>query len=146
MNNYLELLLTVNIFCLSKKKQKYRMYLTENLNFFYICRFTINLQNGTAPYPPPDIAFHFDVRFFNFTVVRNTRCNNAWAAEETTITHFPFQPAVNFDMIIKVESDKYMVALNGQHFLEFRHRLTPLSRFDTLYIENDIVVSSIRFA
>lgn len=49
-------------------------------------------------------------------------------------------------MIIKVESDRYMVALNGQHFLEFKHRLTPLSRFDTLYIENDIVVSSIRFA
>lgn len=109
-------------------------------------KFTINLQSGTSTYPPPDIAFHFDVRFFNFTVVRNTRYNNAWAAEEVTVSHFPFQPAVNFDMIIKIESDRYMVAINGQHFMEFRHRLTPLSRFDTLYIENDIVVSSIRFA
>jgi len=109
-------------------------------------RFTINLQSGTAPYPPSDIAFHFDVRFYNFTVIRNTRTNNVWAKEEFQVSHFPFQPAVNFDMIIKIEGDRYMVALNGQHFLEFRHRLTPLSRFDTLYIENDVVVSSIRFA
>jgi hypothetical protein len=109
-------------------------------------RFTFNLQNGTAPYPPPDIAFHFDVRFYNFTVIRNSRTNNVWAKEEFQVSHFPFQPAVNFDMIIKIEGDRYMIALNGQHFMEFRHRLTPLSRFDTLYIENDIVVSSIRFA
>lgn len=115
--------------------------------FFFPCnRFTINLQSGTAPYPPPDVAFHFDARFYNFTVVRNSRTNNVWGPEETAISHFPFQPAVNFDMIIKVEGDKFMVALNGQHYLEFRHRLTPLSRFDTLYIENDIIVSSIRFA
>jgi hypothetical protein len=108
-------------------------------------RFSINIQSGTSPYPPPDIAFHFDVRFYNCTIVRNTFSNNQWHPEEKAISHFPFQPAVNFDMIIKVEHDRYMVALNGQHFLEFRHRLTPLSRFDTLSIEHDIVVSSIRF-
>ncbi|KAF8768485.1 Galectin-4 like protein [Argiope bruennichi] len=109
-------------------------------------RFTINFQNGTAPYPPPDIAFHFDVRFFSRSVVRNSRCNNTWAAEENLVAHFPFQPSVNFDLIIRVEFEKFMVAVNGQHFVEFRHRLKPLDRFDTLYIENDVIVSSIRFA
>ncbi|GFT82011.1 galectin-4 [Nephila pilipes] len=109
-------------------------------------RFTVNFQNGTAPYPPPDIALHFDVRFFSHSIVRNSRTNNVWDREETIISHFPFQPAVNFDMIIRIENERYMVAINGQHFVEFRHRLHPMSRFDTLYIENDIIVSSIRFA
>ncbi|XP_042908624.1 galectin-4 isoform X2 [Parasteatoda tepidariorum] len=109
-------------------------------------RFTINFQSGTSPYPPPDIAFHLDARFFTRSVVRNSRTNNVWEREECLASHFPFQQAVNFDMMIRVEQDRFMVALNGQHFIEFRHRLFPLSRFDTLYIENDIVVSSIRFA
>ncbi|GBN25553.1 Galectin-4 [Araneus ventricosus] len=109
-------------------------------------RFTINFQNGTAPYPPPDIAFHLDVRFFSRSVVRNSRTNNVWGGEENMISHFPFQPAVNFDMIIRVEFERFMVAVNGQHFVEFRHRLKPLDMFDTLDIENDIIVSSIRFA
>ncbi|GBN08154.1 Galectin-4 [Araneus ventricosus] len=109
-------------------------------------RFTINFQNGTAPYPPPDIAFHLDVRFFSRSVVRNSRTNNVWGGEENMVSHFPFQPAVNFDMIIRVEFERFMVAVNGQHFVEFRHRLKPLDMFDTLDIENDIIVSSIRFA
>ncbi|GIY37793.1 galectin-9 [Caerostris extrusa] len=109
-------------------------------------RFTINFQNGTAPYPPPDISFHFDVRFFSRSIIRNSRVNNTWDREETLISHFPFQQAVNFDLIIRIENDRYMVALNGQHFVEFKHRMKPLDRFDTLYIENDIVVSSIRFS
>ncbi|XP_054713004.1 LOW QUALITY PROTEIN: galectin-4-like [Uloborus diversus] len=108
-------------------------------------RFTLNFQSGTSPYPPPDISFHFDARFYNRTVVRNSRTNNVYANEELAIPHFPFQQAVNFDMIIRVENDKYMVAINGQHFVEFRHRLFPLSRFDTLSIENDVIISSIRF-
>nr|XP_042896419.1 galectin-4 [Parasteatoda tepidariorum] len=109
-------------------------------------KFTINLQAGTSPYAPPDVAFHFDVRFFNQSIVRNTRTNNAWHDEETLSASFPFNSICHFDMIIRVTENKYMVAVNGQHFIEFRHRLWPLSRFDTLYIANDISVQSIRFA
>ncbi|CAL1294161.1 unnamed protein product, partial [Larinioides sclopetarius] len=79
-------------------------------------------------------------------VVRNSRTNNVWGGEENMVSHFPFQPAVNFDIIIRVEFERFMVAVNGQHFVEFRHRLKPLDMFDTLYIENDVIVSSIRFA
>ncbi|KAG8183870.1 hypothetical protein JTE90_005333 [Oedothorax gibbosus] len=109
-------------------------------------KFAINFQEGTNPYPPPDIAFHLGVRFYSNQVVRNARINDGWEHEENMIPHFPFQPAVNFDMIIRVDHDRFMVAIDGQHFVEFAHRHFPLDRFDTLYIENDIVVSSIRFA
>ncbi|XP_055932742.1 galectin-4-like [Argiope bruennichi] len=109
-------------------------------------KFTINLQKGAAQYPPPDVAFHFDPRFFNRSVVRNTRSSGVWASEETYISHFPFQPGVSFDLVIRVEADRYSVSLNGQHFTDFRHRLRPLEIFDTLYIENDVSISAIRFS
>ncbi|KAF8781588.1 Galectin-4 like protein [Argiope bruennichi] len=109
-------------------------------------RFTINLQKGAAQYPPPDVAFHFDPRFFNRSVVRNTRSSGVWASEETYISHFPFQPGVSFDLVIRVEADRYSVSLNGQHFIDFGHRLRPLEIFDTLYIENDVSISAIRFS
>ncbi|CAL1288567.1 unnamed protein product [Larinioides sclopetarius] len=109
-------------------------------------KFTINLQRGAAQYPPPDVAFHFDPRFFNRSVVRNTRRNGAWAAEETYISHFPFQPGISFELVIRVEADKFSVSINGRHFTDFRHRLRPLEMFDTLYIENDVSISSIRFS
>ncbi|CAL1288565.1 unnamed protein product [Larinioides sclopetarius] len=109
-------------------------------------KFTINLQKGAAQYPPPDVAFHFDPRFYNRSVVRNTQCNGVWAAEETYISHFPFHPGVSFDLVIRVHADRYSVSINGQHFTDFRHRLRPLEKFDTLYIENDVSISSIRFS
>ncbi|XP_071044563.1 galectin-8-like, partial [Parasteatoda tepidariorum] len=113
--------------------------------FLCFFRFTINLQTGTDPNNPPDIAFHFDVRFFNRTIVRNTRTCNSWQHEEKQSPSFPFSSDCRFDMMIRVTKDQYMVAVNGQHFIEFKHRLWPLSRFDTLYIESDISVQSIRF-
>ncbi|GBN87579.1 Galectin-4 [Araneus ventricosus] len=109
-------------------------------------KFSINLQQGAAEYPPPDVAFHFDPRFFNRSVVRNSRTNGVWATEETHISHFPFHPGVSFDLVIRVEANRYAVSINGQHFTDFRHRLKPLKKFDTLYIYNDVTISSIRFS
>lgn len=106
---------------------------------------TINIQSGAATSPPPDVAFHFDARFESNAVVRNSRVNGVWSAEERMISYFPFQPACNFDMIIKVQSDAYVVTLNGQHFLSFRHRLNAFPRFNVLYVENDVIVTSIRY-
>ncbi|GBO22228.1 Galectin-4, partial [Araneus ventricosus] len=110
------------------------------------CKFTISLQKGEALYPPPDVAFRFDPRFFNRSIVRSVRYNGLLASEETSISHFPFQPGISFELFIRVEADKYSVSINGQHFIDFRHRLRPLEIFDTLYIENDVSISSIRFS
>ncbi|CAL1288570.1 unnamed protein product [Larinioides sclopetarius] len=110
------------------------------------CKFTISLQTGDAQYPPPDLAFHLDSRFYNRSVVRNTRCNGVWAAEETAISRFPFQPGISFEMVVQVEEDKFSVSINGQRFIDFRHRLRPLEKFDTLYIDKDVSISSIRFS
>lgn len=113
--------------------------------FVSVHRFTINLQCGTGPYPPPDIAFHFDTRAYSHCVVRNTRRNNNWEKEEITAPSFPFQPGVRFDIVITVESDKYVVTVNGKHFTDYVHRITQLSSINTLRIENDIIVAFVLF-
>ncbi|XP_076360325.1 galectin-4-like isoform X1 [Tachypleus tridentatus] len=109
-------------------------------------RFAINLQTGTGPYPPPDVAFHFNPRFDDRSVVRNAQIKNKWGSEECHIPFFPFSPHVNFDMIIRVADEKYVVAVNGQQFIEFKHRVMPLSIVSVLAVSGDVVLTSVRFS
>lgn len=67
------------------------------------------------------IAFHFNPRFSQNCVVRNTK-TGAWGPEERA-GPFPFQKGQPFEIIIFVEEDKYRVAVNGQHAFEYRHRV-----------------------
>lgn len=113
--------------------------------FVSVHKFTINLQCGTGPYPPPDIALHFDVRAYSHCVVRNTRRNNNWEKEEISALSFPFRPGVNFDIVISVESDKYVVTVHGKHFTDYVHRIKQLSSINTLRIENDVVIGFVHF-
>jgi len=106
-------------------------------------RFAIDFCCGAQPFS--DIAFHLGVRYRESVVVRNTFQNNNWGPEERTIPHFPFSAGVNFDMIIRVESNRFMVAVNGQHFLQYMHRI-PISCANVLKISGDIIVASVRFA
>lgn len=77
-------------------------------------------------------------------MVRNTRDNFIWGEEETSSPVFPFSPGINFEMIIKVENYSLMVAVNGHHFIEYKHRL-PLTSIDTLSIDGDVYINAIRF-
>ncbi|RWS22346.1 galectin-8-like protein [Leptotrombidium deliense] len=90
------------------------------------------------------VFFQFDVRFDECTVVRNHR-DNGWAKEERDLTHFPFSPGVGFDMIFYVRDVDFMVAVNGQHFVNFTHRLLPLSDIKYFNINGDVAVTSLRF-
>ncbi|XP_052767586.1 galectin-4-like isoform X4 [Mya arenaria] len=106
-------------------------------------RFSVNFQNGS------DIAFHLDVRF-NFgnshnVVVRNHMSHHCWGSEERDLAWFPFSPDAWFEMMIMVEMSSYKVAVNNQHLMEFRHRIQPLGRFDTLRIDGDLRLTQVRF-
>jgi len=112
-------------------------------------RFNVNLVNGTGFHSNADIGMHCDVRF-NYgddskVVVRNDRENGGWGQEERHSPFFPFVPGQAWEMIIRAEQDKYMVAVNNQHMYEFKHRQHPLHRFDHLVIEGDITVRHIQF-
>ncbi|KAK3596029.1 hypothetical protein CHS0354_032552 [Potamilus streckersoni] len=111
-------------------------------------RFSVYLQTGMN-YEPSHIGLVFDARF-NFNadrnvVVRNHREHGQWGSEERAVSHFPFFPNAPFEMIIMAEGHQFKVAVNNQHFLEFRHRLQPLSRIDTLRIDGSVTLTQIRF-
>lgn len=91
-----------------------------------------------------DIAFHFNPRFHYKEVVRNTFLDGDWGPEEKKCHKFVFRQGVHFDMLIQVLPDRFNVAVNGQHYVEYQHRLQPLSRISHLTVEGDILIASCR--
>ena len=58
-----------------------------------------------------DIALHFNPRFEQRVVVRNSRVGGAWQTEEREQTDnlFPFEKRDAFEMAINVKEDKFAV-------------------------------------
>ncbi|KAI1295332.1 Galectin-4 [Halotydeus destructor] len=92
-----------------------------------------------------DVAMHFNPRFDEKIVVRNSRFSGFWGEEHRLSPEFPFAPGANFDMIIRIEGNRYLIAVNGQHFIEFFHRLMPLNTVNMLHIDGDLGITTIRF-
>ncbi|XP_030400506.1 galectin-4-like isoform X2 [Gopherus evgoodei] len=117
-----------------------KMVLIQGIVQTFVKSFGVNLRCGNG-----DIAFHFNPRFNNgrLMVVCNTEQNGRWGAEERTY-HMPFQPGNYFEVIISVRGHCYQVSVNGQHFLEYRHRL-PLHTVQILEIKGDVTVNCINF-
>lgn len=107
--------------------------------------FSINLQNGSSTDRRSDVALHLSPVFSPPPrLVRNTIQNQQWGPEESHGSHFPFSPEQSFEIMILVESDHFKIAVNGQHFCEFRYRL-PLSDVSHLAIDGDVVINSIKY-
>ncbi|XP_044291156.1 galectin-9-like [Varanus komodoensis] len=103
-------------------------------------RFTVNLVCANG-----DIAFHFNPRFDEGrVVVCNTHQRGQWGSEERSRS-MPFQPGVYFELIINVVGHCYQVSVNGNHFLEYKHRL-PFHLVQTLHVGGEISVSCISFS
>ncbi|XP_053402891.1 galectin-3-like [Mercenaria mercenaria] len=109
-------------------------------------RFTVYLQHGKH-HEPPLIAMSVDARF-TFGSDRNCLARNhkqdTWGQTERRISYFPFRPNVKFEMIILVERDCFKVAVNNKHMFEFKHRVQPLNRIDTLRIEGDVRLTEVQ--
>ncbi|XP_078675731.1 galectin-8-like isoform X3 [Branchiostoma floridae x Branchiostoma belcheri] len=108
-------------------------------------RFHFNLQCGASTSPRADIALQFNPRFAARAVVRNSLINNGWGREEKDTPYFPFMPGQPFELMVLCQQDSFKVAVNGQHFTEFRHRIQPLTRVDTLVVEGKVSLQQIRF-
>ncbi|KAH3828777.1 hypothetical protein DPMN_130760 [Dreissena polymorpha] len=109
-------------------------------------RFNINIESSPDG---PDNAFTCDFRF-NFgsdrnVIVRNSKQNNIWQAEERAVSYFPVAPNAFFEMIILVEQYCFKVAVNNNHLLEYNHRLQPLGKFTFLRIDGDVRITQVRF-
>ena len=102
-------------------------------------RFAIDLMTATQ-----DVAFHFNPRIKDGSIVRNSRLNNDWYNEEREIRVMPFAKDQTFTLIISVEKELYRLFLNGIYLLDFRHRL-PYRSVTSIAIDGDIQVWWIEF-
>ncbi|CAN8031490.1 unnamed protein product [Ixodes persulcatus] len=103
--------------------------------------FSVNFACGGVG---SDVAFHFNPRFRHKEVVRNTFIDGDWGPEEKKCHKFVFHPGVHFDMLVQVLPDRFNVAVNGQHYVEYQHRLQPLSRISHITVEGDVLIASCR--
>lgn len=101
-------------------------------------KFTIDLVNGNG-----QIAFHFNPRFSQNEIVRNSNLGG-WGPEEKS-GGFPFKKGRNFEVIILVEQDQYKVAINGQHSFDYRHRC-PFQEISRIVLKGGIRVGQLVFS
>ncbi|XP_045181486.1 galectin-5-like [Mercenaria mercenaria] len=108
-------------------------------------RFTIYIQQGGGR-EPYEIAMCFDARFSfsadKHVIVRNHK-QGGWGREERDIPFFPFYQGVPFSIILLFEPSCFKVAVNNNHFLEFKHRFHPMEHINTLRIDGDVQLSQV---
>ncbi|XP_036078623.1 galectin-9 isoform X3 [Rousettus aegyptiacus] len=102
-------------------------------------RFHINLCSGS------DIAFHLNPRFDENVVVRNTKINSFWGSEERSMPRkMPFIRGQSFSVWIMCEGHCLKVAVDGQHLLEYYHRLKNLPAINNLEVAGDIQLTHVQ--
>uniref|UniRef100_A0A3Q2QSP7 Galectin n=1 Tax=Fundulus heteroclitus TaxID=8078 RepID=A0A3Q2QSP7_FUNHE len=104
-------------------------------------RFQVDFQCGSSIKPRADVLFHFNPRFKKSRIVCNTLEKEHWGREEI-LYQMPFRVKAAFELIILVLKDKYKVAVNGAHVLEYKHRL-DLGRVDTICISGSVRVQTV---
>ncbi|XP_053768043.1 galectin-5-like isoform X2 [Desmodus rotundus] len=99
----------------------------------------INLRCGN------DIAFHLNPRFNQNTLVRNTQINGSWGPEETCLPQaMPFYRGQGFSVCITCDDISFKVAVNGQHLLNYNHRLKDLPAINVLEVGGDIQLTHVQ--
>lgn len=108
-------------------------------------RFDVGLYQGPNPYEDPssDVALHMEVYIKEMCVLRNSHQVGQWRNSEKHLEQFPFFVNVEFRMIIRVESNRYMVSVNGRHLFDFYHRVLPLNTIDHLCIHGGLEIMSV---
>ncbi|XP_023575673.1 galectin-9-like [Octodon degus] len=108
----------------------------------------IVLQNAKRFYinfcTESDIAFHFNPRFDENTVVRNTEIQGVWGTEERSLPfNMPFRQGHSFTVSITCQAECYSVRVDDQHLLDYAHRLKGLQAIGHLEVGGDLELSKV---
>ena len=90
-----------------------------------------------------DISLHFNPRFKESIVVRNSLQSDVWGTEERSQTSFPFKRGSGFEVLIFCDVSEWKIAVNGKHFISFPHKF-PIKNIDHVKITGDVVVNYVR--
>uniref|UniRef100_A0AC35TVN2 Galectin n=1 Tax=Rhabditophanes sp. KR3021 TaxID=114890 RepID=A0AC35TVN2_9BILA len=80
-------------------------------------QFKVDFNNSSN-----DIIFHFNVRFNEKAVVRNSCINGVWQKEERAEKEFPFHHGAIFTLDFIAHPDHVEVKKDGEHFIKFVYR------------------------
>lgn len=106
--------------------------------------FQIDLSCGCSTKPRSDVALHFRPQFSGSPCVScNSMQRENWGKEET-LHQLPYKQGAPFETLIFVQKNAFKVAVNGTHFLEFKHRIS-LNQVDTFSISGNVLVSAIGY-
>jgi len=90
-----------------------------------------------------DIAYTFSVRFFEKSVVRNTKRNGAWETEERD-EKLPFTKNKQFDLVLVNEGEAIQAYIDGEHQSSYKHRIEP-SQIDAVTVTGDLQLQAVAF-
>ncbi|KAK5649097.1 hypothetical protein RI129_003989 [Pyrocoelia pectoralis] len=103
-------------------------------------KFNVNLHCSS---PPSDIALHMSIRLLQGYIARNSLENEDWGEEEGD-GNLSIAPGESFEILILCDPGSYKIAVNGQHFCEFRHRI-PFNGVSHLKVDGNVELRLIAF-
>lgn len=100
-------------------------------------RFNINLlkENG-------ELVLHFNPRFDQNCVVRNSKTEDTWGNEERE-GKLPFKKEVGFDLAIVNEKYGFQIFVDGERYCAFAHRSDPNS-ITRLQVQGDVELTDVQ--
>ncbi|KAL7848331.1 hypothetical protein AOLI_G00230490 [Acnodon oligacanthus] len=99
-------------------------------------RFCINLRFNSG------LAFHFNPRFSENAVVRNSLLQDKWGPEEKT-GGMPFYRGQPFSVTIVCDTQCYRIMVNGIQMFTYNHRYFLLQQIDILEVEGNVSLNSV---
>ncbi|KAF4082361.1 hypothetical protein AMELA_G00150450 [Ameiurus melas] len=99
-------------------------------------RFDINLRYNSG------IALHFNPRFNENVVVRNSLINECWGHEERS-GGMPFCRGQQFTVSIMCDTQCYRITVNGTQMFTYNHRHFLFQQIDILEVDGNVSVSSV---
>ncbi|XP_039284998.1 galectin-8 [Nilaparvata lugens] len=118
----------------------------KKMNGLCIIRFTVNICRIISK--QLDIGFHFNPRFDQQYIARNSKIDGKWGIEEAqSYCRFPFSRGDKFCVEIFATHNEFMVAVNGLHYCAFSYRyplfdLNRIEIFGNLTLQKIVCVSS----
>ncbi|KAI5102620.1 galectin-8-like, partial [Silurus meridionalis] len=99
-----------------------------------VSSFSVNLRCGESK----NIALHLNARIKSGAMMRNSFLSESWGPEEVELSYFPFTAGKYFEIIILCQTHQFKIAVNGEHLLEYRHRVQDLSSITQLEVLGDV--------